>query len=76
MSFVREVHDCEVDVFVSFFQVLHSVIVSRGRADRLWWVSSKRGLLKVKSFFSSLTCSFEGGFFCLVGGPRQDSYNE
>jgi hypothetical protein len=31
--------------------------VSRGRANRLWWVSSKRGLFKVKSSFSSFSCS-------------------
>ena len=64
VSFVREAHDWEVDVFASFFQVLHSAIVSRGRADRLWWVSSKKGLFKVKSFFSLLAC-FEGRCFPL-----------
>jgi hypothetical protein len=86
VSFSREGHDWEVDVFASFFQVLHSVIVKRGSEDRFWWVSSKRGLFKVKSFFSSLAgslpleeCvadsgSFESGFFCVVGGPRQDPY--
>jgi hypothetical protein len=57
VSFVREAHDWEIDVFASFFQVLQSAIVSRGRADRLWWVSFKRGMFKVKSFFSSLVCS-------------------
>jgi hypothetical protein len=41
VSFVREGHDWEVGVFASFFQVLHSAMVSRDRADRLWWVSSK-----------------------------------
>jgi hypothetical protein len=41
--------------------VLYSVVVSRGRADRLWWVSSKSGLFKFKSF-SSLAC-FEGSRF-------------
>jgi hypothetical protein len=46
-----------VGVFASFFQVLHSAMVSRDRAYRLWWVSSKKGLFKVKSFFSSLACS-------------------
>jgi hypothetical protein len=61
MTFVREAHDWEIDVFASFFQVLHLTIVSRGRANRLWWVSSKRGLFKVKSF-SSLACS-EGSRF-------------
>jgi hypothetical protein len=38
-----------VGVFASFFQVLHSAMVSRDRADRLWWVSSKKSLFKVKS---------------------------
>jgi len=46
-----------VDVFASFFQVLHSAMVSRDRADRLWWVPSKKGVFKVKSFFSSLVGS-------------------
>jgi hypothetical protein len=35
LSFVREAHDWEVGVFASFFQVLHSTMVSRDRADRL-----------------------------------------
>jgi hypothetical protein len=78
-----------VDVFASFFQVLHSISVTRGSEDRLWWVSSKIGLFKVGSFFSSLALcwesisievcvvnsgSYEGGFFCAVGDPRQDPY--
>jgi hypothetical protein len=62
VSFVREAHDWEVGVFASFLQVLHSVKVSRDRADRLWWVSSKKGLFKVKSFFRSLACSDRSGF--------------
>jgi hypothetical protein len=45
VSFSREVHDWEMDVFTFFFfQVLHSVNVRRGSEDRLWWVSSKKGL--------------------------------
>jgi hypothetical protein len=71
-----------VDVFaLFFFQVLYTVFVRRGSEDRLWWVSSKRGLFKVKSFFSSLASSegscffwksvtdsgsFESGFFCVL----------
>jgi hypothetical protein len=61
VSFVREARDWEVGVFASFFQVLHSVKVSRDRADRLWWVSSKKGLFKVKSF-RSLACSDSSRF--------------
>jgi hypothetical protein len=36
VSFAREAH--EVDVFASFFQVLHPVKVRRGSEDKLWWV--------------------------------------
>jgi len=85
VSLSREAHDCEVDVLASFFQVSHSVIVRRGSDDRLWWVSSKKGLFTIGSFFSSLACSvgclfpwksvtdtnsFASGFFCMVGGSR------
>jgi hypothetical protein len=57
MSFVREAHDWEVSVFASFFQMLHLAMVSRDRAHRLWWVSSKKCLFKAKSFFSYLAGS-------------------
>jgi hypothetical protein len=42
--------------------VLHSVSIRRGGEDRLWWVSLKKKLFKVGSFFSSLAC-FEGVAF-------------
>jgi len=54
VSFTRESHNWEVDDFASFFQALHSVKVRRGRKDKMWRVSSKKGLLKVKFFFYSL----------------------
>jgi len=55
VSFIRDARNWEVDVFVFFFQVLHSVKVSRDSEDKLWWVSSKKCLFKVKSFYS-LAC--------------------
>jgi hypothetical protein len=55
-SFVREAHDWEVDVFASF-QILHSTRVNSDRADCLRWVSSKKGVFRVKSYFGSLSCS-------------------
>jgi hypothetical protein len=61
VSFIRKAHDWEVDDFVSFFQALHSVKVSKGSEDKLWWVSSKKGLLKVKSFYS-LACTRSSRF--------------
>jgi len=62
MSFIREAHDWEVGVFASFFQVLHSATVNRDSADRLWWVPSKKGVFKVKTYFNSLNGS-EGSCF-------------
>jgi hypothetical protein len=56
-SFTREAHNWEVDVFASFLQALHSVNVRRGCEDKMWWVSLKKGLFKVNSFFYSFTCS-------------------
>jgi hypothetical protein len=35
VSFIREAHDWEVDVFASFFQLLHSVKVNRDNKDSL-----------------------------------------
>jgi len=52
VSFTKEVHDWEVNVFASFFQILHLVIVKRGSEDKLWWVPSKKCLFKVKIFSS------------------------
>ena len=36
VSFSIEAHDWEVDVFASFFQVLHAAQVRQGGVDRLW----------------------------------------
>jgi hypothetical protein len=55
VSFIREAHDWKVDVFASFFQLLHSVKVNQDNEDSLWWVLSKRGVFKVETFFYSLT---------------------
>jgi hypothetical protein len=62
VSFVREAHDCKVGVFASFFHVLHLAMVSSDHADKLRWVPSKKGVFKVKSYFSSLA-SGEGNRF-------------
>jgi len=90
VSFVREAHDWKVGVFASFFQVLHSV--NRDRANRLWWVPSKKGVFKVKTFFNSLVGTVgrrfpwksvwrtqgpsRAAFFFMVRSPRQDTYGE
>jgi hypothetical protein len=62
VSFIRVAHDWEVDGFASFFQVLNSSKVRRECVDKLWWNPSKRGLLNVKSLYSSLAF-LEGSSF-------------
>ena len=57
VSFTKEAHDWELKVFTSFLQMLHSVRVRRECEDRLWWISSKRGLFKFKVLFYSLACN-------------------
>jgi hypothetical protein len=54
VSFIREAHDWEVDVFASFFQVLGATKVNFERADCLKWVPSKKGVFGVKSYFGSM----------------------
>jgi hypothetical protein len=62
VGFIREADDWEVDVFASFFQLLHSIKVNRDTKDSLWWVPSKKGVFKVKAFFYSLTSAGGGRF--------------
>jgi hypothetical protein len=55
VSFVRAAHDCELDFFASFFRVLYSIRVRWEGEDKFWWVSSKRELFDVRSFYSVLS---------------------
>jgi hypothetical protein len=48
--------------FFFFFFPSVTLSVRKGSEDRLWWVSSKKGLFKVRSFLSSLAC-FVGSRF-------------
>jgi hypothetical protein len=43
-----------VDVFAYFFRVLYLVRVRQEGEDKLCWVSSKRGLFAIRSFYSVL----------------------
>jgi hypothetical protein len=70
----------EADDFASFFQVLLSVKVRRGSKNTMWWVSSKKGLFKVKSLFlekclaHSGSFGFKGCLFCVVHSSWQHLY--
>jgi hypothetical protein len=62
VSFIREAHDWELDIFASFFQVLDSARERRGGEDKLWWNPPKRGLFKVKVLYHSLGCNVARSF--------------
>jgi hypothetical protein len=47
VSFARAAHDWEVDVFASFYKILYSARVRRESEDKMWWVPSKRGYLRL-----------------------------
>jgi hypothetical protein len=63
VSFVRVSRDWEVDVFVSFFNLLYSTRVRREGEDKLWWTSSKKGLFVISSFNNVLVCNDAIHFF-------------
>jgi hypothetical protein len=54
VSFIRAVHDSEVDVFASVFNLLYSFILRWRGEDKLCWGPSKRGLFDVRFFYTVL----------------------
>lgn len=93
ISFVRAAHDLEVDVFVSFFNLLYLVRMRQDGENKLCCSPPVMGCSLLAHFIVSLhvscnvgtpfpwksiwrTGSLEGGLFCLVVGPRKDSYYE
>jgi hypothetical protein len=56
MSFARAAQDWEVDTFALFYRLLYLVRMRWEGEDRLWWISSKRRLFDVKSFYSVISC--------------------
>jgi hypothetical protein len=50
----------KVEAFATFFMVLYLARMRREGKNKLWWVSSKRGLFRVKSFkknfYSVISC--------------------
>jgi len=79
-----------VDVLASFFNLLYSYRVRWRGEDKLWWPPPKDGCSMLdpsaESLFVMMTLPFvgrvfggirffESGFFCLVGGPKEDPYH-
>jgi hypothetical protein len=53
--FTRPMHDSEVEVVSSFFELLYSQRVRHGGEDKLCWIPSKRKSFEVKSYYQVLS---------------------
>jgi len=47
-------HDSEVDLVTSFFDLLYSIRLRQDGEDKICWIPSKRGTFVVRSFYSVL----------------------
>jgi hypothetical protein len=54
MNFIRLVHDLEVDVVSSLFNVIYSVRLLQGVEDKICWILSKGRSFEVKTFYKAL----------------------
>jgi hypothetical protein len=67
MSFSREAHDWEVDIFASFFQVLHSINIRRGSEDSYGGSPPKKACSR-SGLFLALACTGKVTFLGKVCG--------
>jgi hypothetical protein len=71
LSVIREAHDWEVDVFASFFNLLHSFRMRQEGEDKLRWVPSKRRKFDVRLFYNILIAHDSTPFpWKSIGGLR------
>jgi hypothetical protein len=87
ISFTRSVHDWEMDLVISFFDLLYSLRLRQGGGDEIYWIPSERRIFEVKSFYHAL-CTPVGSPFrhnsiwrnkapsrgvpCMDGAARED----
>lgn len=53
--FIKATNDWEVKLVTSFFNLLHSLWLSRVDKDRMYWILYKRRRLGVISFYKALS---------------------
>jgi hypothetical protein len=49
------VHDCEVDLATSFFDMLYFIMLRQGGRDKICWISCIRQKFEVRSFYHALS---------------------
>jgi hypothetical protein len=50
ITFIRSMHDWEVDLITSFFNLLYSLRLRRGGEGKICWIPSKGGFLRSNLF--------------------------
>jgi hypothetical protein len=61
-SFTSSVHDWEVDLVTSFFDLLHYLKLKQSGKDKMCLIPSKRQKFEVRSFYHAL-CTLVGSPF-------------
>jgi hypothetical protein len=54
VTFIRRVHDWEVEALASFYTLLYSHTMRWEGEDRMWWIPSRKGKFEVSSFYRIL----------------------
>jgi hypothetical protein len=54
ISFTKPMHDWEVDLVSSFFELLNYIRLRQGSEDKICWIPSKRQKFEVMSFYNVL----------------------
>jgi hypothetical protein len=62
IEFYRPFQDWEVEMGVSFMELLYSFPIRRGTMDSMWWQPSTKGIFEVRSYYSVLVQS-SGTYF-------------
>jgi hypothetical protein len=56
------VHDWEVEVVSTFFELLYSQKVRQGAEDKVCWIPSKKKSFEVKSYYHVLSTPVSSSF--------------
>ena len=54
VSFLRLVHDWELEVLASFYTLLYSFRVHKEGEHEIWWITSSKGRFDVRSYYNTL----------------------
>ena len=62
IEFYRPFQDWELEMGVSFMELLYSLPIRRGTMDSMWWQPSNKGIFEVRSYYSVLVQSSDTYF--------------